>query len=31
MERKHEDAQREKGPAAGLSVDDWLKLFKAKE
>jgi predicted RNA-binding protein with PIN domain len=28
---KDEDAQKEKRPAAGLSVDEWLNLFKAKE
>ena len=28
---KYEDAQKEKRPAAGLSVDEWLNLFKAKE
>jgi predicted RNA-binding protein with PIN domain len=27
----YEDAQKEKRPAAGLSVDEWLSLFKAKE
>jgi predicted RNA-binding protein with PIN domain len=30
-EKKSEDAQREKRPAGGLSVDEWLNLFKAKE
>jgi predicted RNA-binding protein with PIN domain len=30
-EKRPEDAQNEKRPAGGLSVDDWLSLFKAKE
>jgi predicted RNA-binding protein with PIN domain len=29
--KKTEDAQKEKRPAGGLSVDEWLNLFKAKE
>jgi predicted RNA-binding protein with PIN domain len=30
-DRSSEDIQGEKRPAGGLSVDEWLKLFKAKE